>query len=135
CAAQEHKAPEKPIAKNADPFFNPPAAPKVDDPFFNPVKPVQPVDPPKKQPPEPKKKGKTPADARDAATQRALASLGRVLTGEAPQGKGKRMRIMIGDGILGNRDFYFLWSLERVGVIYGLDKIGGVDWYDIGADE
>jgi hypothetical protein len=28
---------------------------------------------------------------------------------------------------------YFLWSLERVGVIYGADKIGGVDWYDVGS--
>jgi hypothetical protein len=31
-------------------------------------------------------------------------------------------------------DFYFLWSLERVGVVFGLEKIGGVDWYDMGAD-
>ncbi len=28
-----------------------------------------------------------------------------------------------------NRDLYFFWSLERVGVIYGLDSVGGVDWY------
>jgi hypothetical protein len=26
-------------------------------------------------------------------------------------------------------DFYFLWSLERVGVLFGLPKIGGKDWY------
>jgi hypothetical protein len=27
---------------------------------------------------------------------------------------------------------YFYWSLERVGVIYGLTDIGGVDWYEWG---
>jgi hypothetical protein len=31
-------------------------------------------------------------------------------------------------------DLYFLWSLERVGVLYGLQKIGGGDWYAWGAD-
>lgn len=30
-------------------------------------------------------------------------------------------------------DLYFLWSLERVGVVYGVDKFGPLDWYDIGA--
>lgn len=34
----------------------------------------------------------------------------------------------------GGQDLYFLWSLERVGVIYGLDKIGETNWYDWGAD-
>jgi hypothetical protein len=29
---------------------------------------------------------------------------------------------------------YFYWSLERVGVIYGLTKIRGVDWYDWGVE-
>ncbi|HEY8505436.1 MAG TPA: HEAT repeat domain-containing protein, partial [Gemmataceae bacterium] len=28
---------------------------------------------------------------------------------------------------------YFLWSLERVGVVYGLDKVGNTDWYRWGA--
>ena len=30
-------------------------------------------------------------------------------------------------------DHYFLWSLERVCVIYGAQTIGGVDWYQWGA--
>ncbi len=30
-------------------------------------------------------------------------------------------------------DYYFLWSLERVGVIYGTRTIGGVDWYSWGS--
>jgi hypothetical protein len=36
------------------------------------------------------------------------------------------------NGLTGN--LYFLWSLERVGVIYGLTTIGKVDWYEFGAD-
>ncbi|AMV29774.1 hypothetical protein VT84_35605 [Gemmata sp. SH-PL17] len=40
-----------------------------------------------------------------------------------------------GRGRRGNdADLYFFWSLERVGVIYGVDKIGDVDWYDFGAN-
>jgi hypothetical protein len=32
-------------------------------------------------------------------------------------------------------DLYFLWSLERVGVIFSLPKIGGKDWYGWGAEK
>jgi hypothetical protein len=28
---------------------------------------------------------------------------------------------------------YFFWSLERACVIYGMEKLGGVDWYEAGA--
>jgi hypothetical protein len=31
-------------------------------------------------------------------------------------------------------DLYFLWSVERVGVIFDLRRIGGKDWYDWGTD-
>lgn len=31
------------------------------------------------------------------------------------------------------RDYYFLWSLERVAMIYGLTRIGTIDWYAIGS--
>jgi hypothetical protein len=31
-------------------------------------------------------------------------------------------------------DLYFLWSVERVGVIYNLRKIGSKDWYGWGAE-
>jgi hypothetical protein len=31
-------------------------------------------------------------------------------------------------------NLYFLWSVERVGVLCGVDTIGGVDWYRWGAD-
>ena len=130
------KAPAKPTPKSDDPFFNPPPPSKADDPFFSPGKPAEPAVPPKnKKQPEPKKKGKVPTDVRDAAVHLALASLGRVLAGDAPQARGGRARFALLNGELGNRDFYFLWSLERVGVIFGLDKIGGVDWYATGAEE
>ena len=33
------------------------------------------------------------------------------------------------------RNLYFLWSLERVGVIFGKTTIGDVDWYSWGADQ
>jgi hypothetical protein len=26
---------------------------------------------------------------------------------------------------------YYFWSVERVGVIYGIKQIGGRDWYDL----
>jgi len=32
-----------------------------------------------------------------------------------------------------NTDLYFFWSLERVGVIYDIREIGGVDWYQWGS--
>ena len=32
-------------------------------------------------------------------------------------------------------DYYFLWSLERVGVLYNLPRIGGKDWYAWGRKE
>ncbi len=31
---------------------------------------------------------------------------------------------------VGENDLYFLWSLERVCVVYGLDAVGRIDWYD-----
>jgi hypothetical protein len=33
----------------------------------------------------------------------------------------------------GRLDIYFLWSVERVAVIYGLDRIDGRDWYKYGS--
>ncbi|HEX3148658.1 MAG TPA: hypothetical protein VHR66_11270 [Gemmataceae bacterium] len=32
-----------------------------------------------------------------------------------------------------SRNLYFMWSLERVGMTYGLKTIGKVDWYDWGS--
>jgi hypothetical protein len=36
----------------------------------------------------------------------------------------------IGPSEMGN--FYFMWSVERVGVLYQLKTIGHTDWYDVG---
>src|SRR5262249_13332568 len=46
-------------------------------------------------------------------------------------GKGRAGALKIGADSLG--DLYWLWSLERVGVIYSLSTIGGKDWYAWGA--
>lgn len=59
--------------------------------------------------------------ADDPIAKAALAALGGVLK-QADQLPGAPI----------NADLYFFWSLERVGVIYDLDAIGGVNWYDWG---
>jgi len=48
----------------------------------------------------------------------------------AGQGRGRAPRVNQRDG----KVYYFLWSLERMAVAYGVDKIGQTDWYDWGAD-
>lgn len=37
-------------------------------------------------------------------------------------------------GEAGTKHFYFLWSMERVGVVFNIQKIGKHDWYQWGAD-
>jgi hypothetical protein len=98
----------KPDTKPGDPFYNPPAGTK----------------------PEPKPTDKRPADARDKVVQLAFAGLGQTIADQIRSGKGLLIANSTGHG---NGDLYFLWSLERVGVVYGVDKIGGFDWYDVGS--
>lgn len=101
----------------------PPPTPKANtskdanDPFFN---------PPKKEQPQPNSglPGLTGSPAKRVAIANALGSLGLMLT-RARQGGS----IDYGAG----NQYYLLWSLERVGVAYGLTTIGNVDWYDWGA--
>jgi hypothetical protein len=72
---------------------------------------------------------------KDVAVKAGLQALGTAI-GE-PLGKGERPQIpLFGVGPNGgnNRLFYFLWSLERVAVAYGLDTIGNKDWYAWGSD-
>jgi len=113
--------PAKPEPKTepADPKKNP------DDPFFNPPTPV------KGDKLNPKKNPPRQPDARDRAVQAALAGLGVAIADSAKAGRGAL--VLGGNGGHGHHDLYFFWSLERIGVIYGLDKIGGVDWYEAGA--
>jgi hypothetical protein len=63
----------------------------------------------------------------------ALLAIGRVLAATpAPpgvQGAGP----LIGFVSHGNY-FYVLWSVERVGVAFGLDTIGDINWYDWGCN-
>lgn len=66
--------------------------------------------------------GKTTKDLLDDPQVRdALALIGPTLRNQP--------RILIGSGGL----YYFLFSLERVAVIYELKKVAGVDWYVAGA--
>jgi hypothetical protein len=121
-----------------DPFFQPPPEPHdpktVDkgDPFFLPPaqeKLAEKSPRPQKALPPQKEKIPFAGDPCAPAIGKGLANLAAVLEGGLPQGKGKHIR-----QIAWGRDYYFLWSLERVGVIFGLEKIGQVDWYQYGAD-
>ena len=71
---------------------------------------------------------------KDKALEAALRRLGTYLADaadkEVPAGGGKgRFRRSAQHG-----DLYFMWSLERVGVMTGLNTIGKIDWYGWGAD-
>src|SRR5579885_453943 len=84
-----------------------------------------------------KEKGGRPArdPGNDAVVQAGLRALGTCIG--KPQGNVGQAQAfsvpMIGQG-RGGRAYYFLWSLERVAVAYGLDTIGGKDWYNWGAE-
>lgn len=58
---------------------------------------------------------------KDPAVQRGLQELGKSI-GE-PQGRGVKIAV----------NLYFLWSLERVAVVFSLSKIGDKDWYHWGS--
>jgi hypothetical protein len=78
-------------------------------------------------------KGKKPALGDDPAVKRGLKKLGESIT-DAKNGivedRGPRMRMRGGEL---DHNLYFLWSLERTAVIYGLDTIGKNDWYAWGS--
>jgi hypothetical protein len=73
-----------------------------------------------------KNQGKKDAESTDVPTasllENPIFSRGLKRTGDFAAG--------IGGG--GNR--YFMWSVERIGVLLGLDKLGETDWYTVGAD-
>jgi hypothetical protein len=94
-----------------------------DDPFLSPpVGPGQKPDDKDKPAPEDLFTGR-----RKAAIDRGLAALGRILAGN---GAGTNASAGSFGGV---SDLYFFWSVERVGVAYGVERIGGVDWYEWGA--
>ncbi len=80
--------------------------------------------------------GKKQALTRDPAVARALAFLGKEIdiTDKPGRRRGKPGRRRV--PIVAAEDqggLYFLWSLERVGVVYNLDQIEGQDWYAWGS--
>jgi hypothetical protein len=88
-------------------------------------------------------KGKPPTDPnKDPAVKAGLVALGSSLATDPTQPQqqefkdpqGHVVRIPMVSGRTNGRGFYFLWSLERVAVAYGLDTIGGKDWYSWGAE-
>ncbi|MCE9560551.1 MAG: hypothetical protein K8U57_00720 [Planctomycetes bacterium] len=116
----------KTVPKTVPPKSEPGTEPKKnpDDPFFNPKTPADPKVEPKKNPPP------RVADPLDRASQVAFVGLGIHLAESAKAGRGA---LTVKEGTHGLNDMYFLWSLERVGVLYGVEKIGGVNWYEAGA--
>jgi hypothetical protein len=94
-------------------------------PFFNPQK-TEGTAPPAGKPAE------RPAGVRERAIDAGLKAIGRVLA-STKKGAG------VGAADIGNftgigNIYYLLWSVERVGVAYGLDTIGEVDWFQWGCD-
>lgn len=111
---------QKLAEKDKKPEPGPSDQPKSNDPFFSP-----PNKAPVKGPARPA------PDRLDFAAARGMANLGAALVRSVQAGRG---RLLHDTMTLGQADLYFFWSVERVGVIYGLDKIGGVDWYEAGAE-
>jgi hypothetical protein len=114
------KATAEPAPKEA-----PAKTPKPNDPFFTPA--ARPGS-------EAAKKDNRPRVAQTVPVQRALAYLAAVLHARA-RGQNFNANGVDPEGHSHDKDLYFWWSLERVGVVYGVDTLGGIDWYNMGADE
>jgi hypothetical protein len=76
------------------------------------------------------KRKSLPSPNKDPAIKGGLIALASCI-GE-PAGQDKKWIPNIRS--LHNKAYYFLWSLERVGVVYGLSTIGKKDWYRWGAE-
>lgn len=83
--------------------------------------------PRKGQPADQEKKGKDLSD--DPVVRAGFIALGTSI-GRPATKSGERVTVL-GEG--GGALYYFLWSLERVAVAYGLDTIGEKDWYAWGS--
>jgi hypothetical protein len=68
--------------------------------------------------------------SKDRVVVGAFRLLGQWVDGMAAANRDRPPRIDTNNG----KFYYFLWSLERVCVAYGPDKIGQTDWYDWGAE-
>lgn len=109
-------------AKKEEPKVSAEAKKNPGDPFFN---------PPTKAGESKKNQPKRPPDNLDRAVQFAFNGLGTHVAESARAGRGA-LYLQNGGGH-GHHDLYFFWSLERVGVLFAMDKMGGVDWYEAGA--
>jgi hypothetical protein len=70
---------------------------------------------------------KTKPPPRSAEVEKGLEALGRFIGQPLGGGKGR-------GGNWGSVNLYFLWTVERVGVLYNLRKIDGKDWYAWGVE-
>ncbi len=87
-------------------------------------------------------KGRPPLDpATERALRKALLALGRIVGRPVPSvgaphppvgGYAKAAGVAAAGKVTREYAFYFLWSLERVAVAYGLKTIGQKDWYGWG---
>jgi len=77
------------------------------------------------------------ASAQDPAVKKALLYLAHSVGKKAPATPAAaRFGLESPGRLLGARslgDLYYLWSLERMAVVYGLPTIAGVDWYAWGS--
>lgn len=71
-----------------------------------------------------------PDPGKDKSIQAALLALGTVLGVAPAKAASSTLAPRLAEG---NRAYYFLWSLERAAVAFGLKTIGKKDWYDWGA--
>ena len=110
-------APEVEAKPEDDPFYRPPVkgTAKPDDGGSGEEEKLDPV-----------KEEKKILTFRDACIERGLKALGSILAGQ------RGVADSAGHG--GVNDLYFLWSMERVAVAYGLETIGDVDWHKWGCD-
>ena len=67
--------------------------------------------------------------ANDPAVRAALAYLGKSISGGPPAPRSLRIAALDAHG-----DLYALWSIERVGALYGLKRIGNREWYPWAAE-
>jgi hypothetical protein len=67
----------------------------------------------------------------DGPPRQPLAASGDPVVSEALVFLGSKLGA--NDGGPERRALYFCWSLERVGVIYGINLIDGIDWYEWGS--
>jgi hypothetical protein len=84
-----------------------------------------------KKPPKGKEKEFDPND--DPWMRRGLVRLGQFMAGQGNGQFGQPNVVGVGGENL-NLNYYFLWSLERTGVIYGIETMNNVEWFSWGTE-